>query len=714
MKIVFTGILWCVCVCAMVNASGQQQRSQRDSIMSRQESKNGYILPVNGHLHILVVFAEVGYVTENDPSPDGTKDWKKGKLPVWKDQLFDPHPTNAPISIVSSFFYEASFGNYIVTGDYLINPENPDAPILISSSGRLTSATVLEKASAGSGFITKNNFQPQDFDRWTMTHIGHPKTTPSADNPMKYDHIMIIVRNATYPSNLSGWTSSRSGGRLFGYESDTYSFFCTHQYLPFNILLHEYSHMLFGGNNFHAGGSHSKKAGHSYFPHIQCGWGMMGAAWKSFLTPNAWERRRLGWKPATKRYEISALDSSGTNEVSTDLDPVNTLHQGVYVIRDFMSTGDAVRIRLPQLPGNVFQQWLWIENHQTRSRNNSRFDQFQYEDEDCMDKATPGLYMYIQVDKENLQGKEIFDGYADYLHPLPANGLWDIVWGDTTVQNPWCINNHHYYPHRFVSDLANPFSGNHEMELVFNDYNENGKIELEEYRVPAIRKTGNRYQINLPVLGAREHAFTPTGKKRIGIDTNPSANPLISSVTASGDLFPDAPNNRTVYLNGISVTLMGYSENIQGALLVKIRFDDFNINEKVRWCADTIVFAPINKSENLVLTVHKNSSIHIDRGQTPTRITNPEQWNNKLLFSKPTVFVLMPGAVLYLKDNAELRIDNGSRIIVMSGSTIRMDKKASISIVNGSSILFMPGSSLQRQKGAKIKISSDSSLEVQE
>ncbi len=711
----FTVLLWVCLVCLVLVSYAQNRRERSDSLFETQDSRNGYILPVKGHLHVLVIFAEVDYENGADPSPNGTKDWNKGKLPVWKDDLFDPNPTKQPRSIVSSFFYEASFGNYIVTGDYLINPENSDAPVTVTTSGRVNSAIILEAASSSSGFSTRNNFQIRDFDKWTLTHIGHPKKTPSVDNPARYDHIMIIVRNATYPSNLSGWTSSRSAGRLFGYESDTYSIFCTQKDLPFNILLHEYSHMLFGGNNFHAGGSHSKKAGYSYFPHIQCGWGMMGAAWKSFLTVNAWERRRLGWKNPEKTFYISTLDSTGTFEVNTDLDPENHRQEGFYLIRDFVTSGDAIRIRLPQLKDDVFQQWLWIENHQTSSMNNSRFDRFQYEDQDCMDNSTPGLYMYIQVDKEEIKGKNIYGGYADYLRPLPANGLWDIVWGDTAVQNPWCINNHHYYPHRFLSSLANPFSGSHEMELVFNDFNNNGQIETEEYRVPAIRQSGFGYQINLPVLGAKEHAFTSSGKKRIGLDTNPSSCPVLTSVSATGDLFPEGkPNNRTVFLNGISVTIHGYSGKIRGAILVQIKFDDYNIRQRVRWCADTIVFNPMTTGKQQILTVHKNGMIHIDRGLTPSRMTNPEPWKKKILYSKPTVFVMMPGTTLYLKENSKILIDNGSTMIVMSGAVVRMDKKSSISVINESGLIFMPGSTLQRQKGSRIKVSTDSTFEVRE
>lgn len=682
------------------------QTSKQDSQYDLQDSRNGYILPVNGHIHILVIFAEVIYESGKDPCPpEGTKGWRSGQLPEWKDNLFDPYPSDKPHAVISKFFHEASFGQYVVTGDYLVNPQKPGQPVQIKASGNVTTTQVLKQASEFSAFFTKSNFSMPEFDRWTMTHTGQAKETPSVDSPMRFDHVMIIIRNSTYPTNLSGWTSSRSAGRLFGYETDTYSFFSSHELLPMNILLHEYSHMLFGGNNFHAGGSHSKKAGYSYFPHLQGGWGMMGAAWKSFLTANAWERRQLGWKPPEKKWYISTFDSSGLKEIPADLDAFNSSHEGVFLIRDFVTTGDALRIKLPFFPGNVYQQWLWIENHQTVSFNGSEFDMFQYQQQDCVDKATPGLYMYIQVDKEAMTGKNIYEGYADYLRPLPANGLWDFVWGDTTLQNPWCINNNFYHPHTMPKDRENPFSGSHEMELVFGDYNTNGKIEIDEYRVPAIRKEKGNVFPKLPILGAKEHAFSLRGNNYIGIGTNPSSSGLITAVTSGGELYAGLPpNNRTIFLNGISVEILDKPVPVPGAIFVRIRFDDYTISQNARWCADTIFLQDSEADKPLELTVKNNSVLHIDRGLTPTRILHPDTISQKLVYTQPTVFVIGKNSRLHILPGSTLRITNGSVLMVMEGASLILDKNARLIISDDSRVIFKEGSGFTRHKKAKVKV----------
>jgi hypothetical protein len=690
----------------------QRQNLNRDSLYNIQDSRNGYILPVSGHLHILVIFAEVIYDTDTDPCPpEGTNGWRAGQLPSWKDELFDPFPSSAPKGIVSTFFHESSFGNYIVTGDYLINPLHPEKPVQILASQKVSAALVLKNASDYTTFQTGNNFSVQDFDKWTMTHVGHPKQTPGTDSPMRYDHVMIIIRNSNYPSNLSGWTSSRSPAPLFGYESDTYSFFCTHELLPFNILLHEYSHMLFGGNNFHAGGSHSKKAGYSYFPHIQGGWGMMGAAWKSFLTTNAWERRRLGWKPEIKQWFISTLDSAGTHEINADLDATNQTHEGVYLIRDFVSTGDAIRIRIPFLPENVFQQWLWIENHQTKAFNGSEFDVFQYQNQDCMDNAVPGLYMYMQIDKEEQTGRDIFAGHADYLRPLPANGLWDFKWDNDTIQNPWCINNNFYHPHSMKRGRENPFSGSHEMELVFGDYNLNGKIEIVEYRVPAIRKEKGSFFPKLPILGAKEHAYTYTGNKLLSIGTNPSSGNLISAVSAGGEIKTgQPPNNRIAYLNGISVEILDIPSPVAGAMFVKIRFDNYTIQRDIRWCADTIIFPESNDINPRILTLENRSTLHIDRGLTPTRILNPDTVSHQLMYTKPTIFIIEKNTQLRVGRKSALRISNGSECIVEKGGKLMLDKGSKLIISEGSRLILSEGSEFTCEKGVKIRVKKGGSI----
>lgn len=665
------------------------QINRRDSLMQNQHSYNGFILPVNGHIHILIIYAEVIYDVGNDPtSIEGSAEWPSGQLPVWRNQLLSAFPTANPQELISRYYHEASFGELIITGDYLINPENPQQPIQIKASEGVSARNILKKASELGVFTTQNGFLVTDFDKWTLSHVGHPKHTPSFDNPPRIDHLMIITRNTNSPSHLSGWTSSQSPGVLFSYQFDTYSFFCTQNLMPTHIMLHEFNHLLMGGNNFHAGGGHSKLVGNSYFPSLQGGWGMMGAAGKSLLTWNAWDQNRLGWKHHTKNYQISTLDSLAKNERFADLDTYNKSHEGVYLIRDFVITGDAIRIKLPYLPENEFQQWLWIENHQTKTFNNSPFDRFQYEHEDCIDAAVPGLYMYIQVDKEEKQGREIFGGHADYLRPLPANGLYDINFENYKVQNPWCINNLFYFPHSLRAKFQNPLSGNHELETVLIDQNGDGKIEIKEQIAPAVRKENSEYRFILPNLGRPENAFTLKNNRRIAIDANPSTASNLTNVSAINELYRDnAPNNRKVFLNGISVEILDIESTVPGAIYVKIKFDDYNIRNNVRWCADTIVLSQHKDKQTKTLYVHQKKQLLIDVSRTANRLIHVDSLNNQPIFNKKTVFILEPNTQLHLKRNSRLILDNESQLIIMPGAKIIKEKKAKIKLKNNSRII---------------------------
>ncbi|MBK9539820.1 MAG: hypothetical protein IPO12_13910 [Flavobacteriales bacterium] len=49
------------------------------------------------------------------------------------------------------------------------------------------------------------------------------------------------------------------------------------------------------------------------------------------------------------------------------------------MLRDLVTSGDALRIRMPFLP-EEHQQWLWVENHQTYALNGSPTDRFHWED----------------------------------------------------------------------------------------------------------------------------------------------------------------------------------------------------------------------------------------------------------------------------------------------------------------------------------------------
>src|SRR5690606_29000594 len=96
---------------------------------------------------------------------------------------------------------------------------------------------------------------------------------------------------------------------------------------------------------FHTSGSHSAFGGTTFIPD-QKGWSMMGGSESSFQTCNAWDRDRMDWKGPSKTMTISALNTSST-EINGDLNADSSAHEGIYILRDFMTTGDALRIKLP-------------------------------------------------------------------------------------------------------------------------------------------------------------------------------------------------------------------------------------------------------------------------------------------------------------------------------------------------------------------------------
>jgi hypothetical protein len=171
------------------------------------ESKNGWILPASGTIRILLVFIEINYDVGNDPVPGTTTGWPKGHLPTWKDDVVDPFPpSGTPSGKLTRYFSEASYGSYIVLGDYLTLPNNETFKVnysdIISNGYVLASINAINNSmstiSTGSLLNSITHF-----DLWSKTAPGEAKITPSIDNPPKWDHVMFIYRNSSsYNSGL--------------------------------------------------------------------------------------------------------------------------------------------------------------------------------------------------------------------------------------------------------------------------------------------------------------------------------------------------------------------------------------------------------------------------------------------------------------------------------------------------------------------------------
>lgn len=107
-------------------------------------------------------------------------------------------------------------------------------------------------------------------------------------------------------------------------------------------------HAFFGGNNWHSGTG----AGYHTFIGRTEPWGLTSQISGNGMSYSVcgYDRWFLGWNnPPDKNLLISAKDPLTSNEVNTDLNIIsnqNSTIDGIYILRDFVTTGDAIRIKL--------------------------------------------------------------------------------------------------------------------------------------------------------------------------------------------------------------------------------------------------------------------------------------------------------------------------------------------------------------------------------
>lgn len=501
---------------------------------------------------------------------------------------------------------------------------------------------------------------------------------------------MMFLRNFHLLPKGNGSAAGHSFGNLFGAQSDTHSQFNGGHELSERILRHEFNHLLLGSNNFHCCGGGSTVYNNYFFPNVY-GWGMMGAAHSSFYICNAWDRHRLGWKSEEKQLLLSAYNASGTRELGTDLHADSSTHQGRYLLRDFASTGDALRIQLPHIPEDQFRQYLWVENHQCYSLNGIEFDRFRFESLDGMTEALPGLYMMMQIEKDQKTGSQAYGGLANYLRPLLADGRYDVQWTNDSVKSiiSGAPLRGFYKPNR----MMNPLTGSQDMEG--NPYNHNPEdstLEHDDFMDPWVEFAEGGKVNQLLQFGHERHAFRLDGNARMAMGTNPSTASMVSY--ASGKSIPrriNSKNNHSTYLNGISIEII--EERPDGSILIDVRFDDTMVRENVRWCSDTVVVST-NPHHAVDLELAEGTRLWVDHGETATRRTDPTLRKGKQVFVSPTTLVLKEGTHTILRKKSRLIVDNCSAVIVQPGAKLTIEQGAKMVLTHGAEMHIEPGAEI--------------------
>jgi len=712
-----------ICVLIVLFLSGplilaaQQNAPEEQSACSPSFfSKNGWFLPSSGVIRILVVFAEIEYANpEDNPNKDQNDEWPPHELPKWANELGNPFiPESVEQAVgLTQYFLHASSGKLIILTDYLVNPKN--GGIFSAPDANISQLVNVINQDMNKQLITAHGLNAvSDFDFWTLgtkeTGPGQEKISPSNEQPAKYDHVMFIWRNKRNANNTGAAHSSGMGAALLGYEANSHSVNTSYHGMPLKLIRHEFSHLILGGNNFHCGGGGHAAPG--YFQHLIGGWSILGLHDSSLETWNAWDRQRLGWTVRESPYEITARNEQNTSFVNADLDASNPLHAGIYTLRDFATFGDALRIKLPFLDSkSEFEQYLWIENHQGKAINNIPFDQWQYEDTPCVKGLIPGMYAYMQIDRENraaCKASDVFSGFADYLRPLPANGFWDKRILTDEVFND-CVQ---YAPSKvFESVLPNALSGSSDLDRLMFDENNNDVLEFNEVSklFNYVEKSNLNYNANLFALGHSRHAFHMKGNRKIAMETNPSSANMMNWVRTGAQIKQKEKNVRRIYLNGVSLELL----NMQDELLsVKVRFDDVEINRPVRWCADEIVLNAIPNPSGFSLVLNSKAEVVIDRGTNPTKMDAPSVFKGEKVFTETTVFRVLKDSGIKMESGSRLILKNGSHFVLENGSRLQLNKKANLRIMKGCTLEIQKGARIIKSNKARVKVDKGASLIV--
>lgn len=664
--------------------------SQTD--LSEVRADNGWFIAPHGQIHVMVVFAELDFDStfqDMDPCPEeGTWKWKSGKLPAWKADLFSGDP--AGDAHMTRYFRQASFNKFQVTGDYLDTLITVPLSSIRNRRGQvvkqepfgnnLYKRAVLDRVNALENPKFAFGSELADFDRWTFKGGGRPKRDTANG---RLDLVMLIWRNI-HVANLgdhSGFVSPGNFGDVLGQQTDMYSIFRTSNVLPEVIARHEFSHMLYGGNNFHTANG---GVGNRMFIPTVGGYSNMSASDALSQTWNGWDRERLGWKNPNKLHLISAPCTKTGEEFLTNFEYGQELcNGGEFTLRDFVETGDAIKIKLPHLPDSVRNQYLWIENHQIKDGN---FDH-DYND-------AKGLYAYIQVGKDDKVGRNVFGDNCNYIWPLIAHGNYDFSLGG---ENREVLH--------LNKNRQNPLTGHHYAMRILTDLNNDGKIRITndvrprtEYVLPSdLVCDGDTmpddffsYR-NYAIFGTKYTAFNADKFPKIGLSANPTATPVY---TFSGPRGPMPKDNRHIYLNGISIEIL--SQNKSGDLKIRLRWDDFDIDQDVRWCGNIVSKERVN--------VLPTKSISLDQGRTPQLPRVIQTIDGAPIFNTPTVMDLKPGSFLHLGEFSRLWVQKGSTLIVRKGATVELEKFSAIEVEPGAHIYIEEGADIRFLHRRKAKL----------
>lgn len=671
-------------------------------------SWDGYQMKPEGKYYVLNIFINVIYDVhpEKDPcASDGNTDWPTARqegvnsapVPGYLLDFMDTaYHSDRLRGNMTRVYGEASFDKLQIVGDFMV--VNIKESRVLSDAGKFDCFAIAE---------TAVNY---------VNETGGLRTLYGHNDPRLYDtygkkefyFTQILIRNISYAygglSGGSGYGESCMNGRILKTVRGNYTlgskgtFQCVGSgdfaYNPTNIVSHEISHSLFGSNAFHtSGGNHRGSSELMPFLTIQNGYGLMGSSGSGLVGCNGYERWRMHWKSPSSPAYISCRKENNTGSCPSDVSRANG--NSTFLLRDFLTYGDVIRIKLPYKDSEKSSnQYIWLENHKVGS--NGKLDFLQYANRfSCRPQGQAGIYAYYQIGRDVLEGSRDqvwYNNERDNLKIIPAEGYYNyaIHFLHDTVYRINCVNykDQKYY---HIRQEANPYNGYQDQESQFHPRPGTNCLSRDcEYSMwrKVIR---GRSVDSLVSLGDMRDAFSTHTK--ISMATNPSTcntRVYYNTMQSGGSVYKENERNvRSTYLSGLSIEMLPQANR---DVLVRIRWDDYDIQGTVYWTGRIVL-----KEKAFV---KPSAHIYLTQNLTPEQ---PYRDETTGLFAPRTVFVCESGSEFVLEDHSALSLESGSRVILKSGSTFAVSEKAKLDIPRGCTFEVEEGAILKISPKAKIK-----------
>jgi hypothetical protein len=645
-----------------------------------------------GDLRALIICAGFGpnydnqYVNGWDNHPDSIPSiLKDGSLFYSNTSQFTSNPPASAIENVSAYYYAMSRGQFRFMVD--VYPKRINiTPGLEGWSG--AAKKVIDQMKTENPSF---NWSPYDKRQNNPSYQSDNSINPQPD--MKPDYVIIIYRytnsfqNKPYTLNPPGNAyASIDLGNADSYNGYTFNNKCGYtQFIGgsyyFLLFIHEVAHTLY--NAPHVSGANTVMGNYFY---VEKGWSQMYQDYLPFVSSNAWERWYLDW--------IDGIKASGVNADIQSASDLKTT--GEYILRDFITTGDAVRIKIPN--GANGNQYLWLENHQ----GVSIFDNQARLKDGCGNNfpASPrGIVAYIESINDNKNNTSIFTAGANGIKYLHAAGNFDYTY-DTPPEYSCWYDNQVYNLHR----TANPISGQSGAQAIKSDFNNNNKIDLDNDPdgVSSLAKTDNKENLKRDGIFVYdnvngERAYAAGGKLSM------SSNPCLIN---RPKYISNSDKMGVYYLNGISVSVLNYYSD--GRARIKIQYNDVNITNDTRY-AGTIHLPDITEDANPDIIIMQGCTLRIDKSGTPNKSIKTSAGD----FINPTEFRCLSNSFFKQSVNSKVYVENGSSLIIENGAKYEVNNNAELVIKSGSNLTIKSGGILTLKDSALFSVEQGATLTIE-